>query len=112
VTRLAAQPAEKGTFQQLGIEPVCLRPAMLARYGDARWMDHVSFDTLPLQPPRQPETIAASFVGHCYPIDDTARLGRLGTPAIQQRKQYRGLGGKFLQRLAVDPWNDTGDQPA
>jgi hypothetical protein len=82
VTRRAAQPAEKGTLQQLGIEPVRLRPAMLARYGDARWMDHVSFDTLSLQPPRQPETTAASFVGRGHPIDDTARRGRLGTPAI------------------------------
>src|SRR5215813_5331423 len=112
MTRLATQPAEKGTLQQLGIEPVGLRPAMLARYGDTRWMDHVSFDTLSLQPPRQPETIAASFVGHCHSIDDTACLGRLGTPAIQQRKQYCGLGSKFLERLAVDPRNNTGDQPA
>jgi hypothetical protein len=39
--------------------------------------------------------------------DDTARRGRLGTPAIQQCQQCRGLGSKLLQRLAVDPRNDT-----
>jgi hypothetical protein len=51
VTRLAAPPAEEGALQKLGIEPVRLRPAMLARHGDTRRVDHVSFDAPSPQPP-------------------------------------------------------------
>jgi hypothetical protein len=31
-------------FQQLGVEPVGLGPAMFARYGDTRGMDHMRLD--------------------------------------------------------------------
>src|SRR6516165_5377293 len=44
VIPFAAQPAEKSTFKQLGIEPVCLGPPVLARYGDARCVNDVGLD--------------------------------------------------------------------
>ncbi len=111
VPRLTAQPTQEGALQQFGIEPIRLRPAMLTRHGDTCRVDHMSFDTPSPQPPRQPETIPAGFVGHGDPIDGTTRLGRLLAPAVQELEQRRLIGRKFLQRLAVDPRNYTGDQP-
>jgi hypothetical protein len=46
VAGLAAQPAEEGALEQPGVEPVRLRPAMLARYGDAGRMDDVRLDAV------------------------------------------------------------------
>src|SRR5439155_2050902 len=46
-----------------------------------------------------------------YPIDRAPCLGRLVPPAIQQLEQRRLIRPEFLQRLPVDPRNDTGDQP-
>src|SRR6516164_7300682 len=39
--RLGAQPADEGALQVIGIEPIRLRPAMLARDGNARSMDDI-----------------------------------------------------------------------
>src|SRR6516162_7319894 len=111
MARLAAQPAEKGSLEQLGIEPIRLRPAMLARYGNTCRVDHISLDAASPQPPRQPEAVPAGFVGHRDPIDRAACLGRFVPPAIQQLEQRRLIGRKFLQRLSVDPRNYAGDQP-
>jgi hypothetical protein len=107
----AAQPTQEGALQQFGIEPIRLRPAMLARHGDTCRVDHMSFDTPSPQPSRQPEAIPAGFVGHRDPINCTPRLGRLVAPAVQQLEQCRLIGRNFLQRLAIDPRNDAGDQP-
>jgi hypothetical protein len=52
---LAAQPADEGALQVIGIKPVCLRPSMLARDSDARRMDDIGFDVARSQPARQPE---------------------------------------------------------
>jgi hypothetical protein len=105
MARLAAQPAEKGTLQQLGIEPIRLRPAMLARHGNTCRVDHISLDATSSQPPCQPEAVPAGFVGHRDPINRAAWLGRFVPPAIQQLEQRRLIGRKFLQRLSVDPRN-------
>jgi hypothetical protein len=77
VTPLAPQPAKKSTLQQLGIQPVRLRPTMLARHGNTCRVDDMSFDPLALQPSRQPETVPTGLVGHGDPIDCTTCLGRL-----------------------------------
>ncbi len=111
MARLAAQPSEKGTLEQLGIEPIRLRPAMLARHGNTCRVDHISLDAASSQPPCQPKAVPAGFVGHRDPIDRAACLGRFVPPAIQQLKQRRLIGRKFLQRLSVDPLNYAGDQP-
>jgi hypothetical protein len=57
VTPLAAQPAKKGALQQLGIEPIRLRPAVLARHGNTCRVDHLRLDAASPQPPRQPEAV-------------------------------------------------------
>ena len=109
---LAAQPAEKGAHHQFCVEPVGLGPAMLARDGDAGRVDHMGFDALPRQPPRQPEAIPAGLVGHRDPIDRAASLGRLVAPAMQQPQQLSLDHGELLQRLAIDAGHDATDQPA
>lgn len=48
--RFAAQPTEKGAFEQLSVEPICLRPPVLTRYRDARRVDHVGLDLSRSQP--------------------------------------------------------------
>src|SRR6516225_11489250 len=44
VITLAAQPAQKGAFEQLGVESVSLRPPMLARHGHTRRVDNAGLD--------------------------------------------------------------------
>jgi hypothetical protein len=109
--KMSARSSPADRLQQLGIEPIRLRPAMLARHGDTCRVDHISLDAASSQPPRQPEAVPAGFVGHRDPIDRAACLGRFVPPAIQQLEQRRLIGRKLLQRLSVDPRNYAGDQP-
>jgi hypothetical protein len=46
VVRLAAEPAEEGALEQLGVEPVRLGPPVLTRDRDARRVDRVGLDAL------------------------------------------------------------------
>ena len=48
--RFAAQPAEKGALEQLGIQAIRLCSAVLARNWDAGWMDDVNLDVMSAQP--------------------------------------------------------------
>src|SRR5262249_399904 len=50
VITLAAQPAEKGAFEQLGVEPVGLGASVLARYGYARCVNNVGLNAARPQP--------------------------------------------------------------
>ena len=89
----AAQPAEERALQQLGVEPVGLRPPMLARYGDARRMDDVRLDAARPQPARQPEAVAAGLEGDGNPRDRAAGLDRLIAPAMQQPRAAPSSSG-------------------
>src|SRR3954453_2782183 len=44
VALFATQPAEEGTLEQLGVEPVRLGPPMLPRHGDARRVDNMGLN--------------------------------------------------------------------
>src|SRR3954452_10685147 len=46
----STQPPQEPAFQQLGVEPVGFRSAMLPRYRDTRGMDHMRFDPTCLKP--------------------------------------------------------------
>src|SRR5262245_31413921 len=52
VIALAAQPAEKGAFEQLGVETIGLRPPMLARHRYTRGVDDVGLDAARPEPAR------------------------------------------------------------
>jgi hypothetical protein len=60
VITFAAQPTEKGTFEQLGVETVGLGAPVFTRYRYARCVDNVGRDAARPEPTRQPETIPAS----------------------------------------------------
>src|SRR5689334_4068505 len=59
----ATQPSQEPALQQLGVEPVGLRSAMLPRYRDTRGVDHVHLNATRRKPARQPEAVAAGFEG-------------------------------------------------
>jgi hypothetical protein len=112
VVPFAAQPAEKGALEQLGVEPVCLGPPMLPRHGDARRVNDMGFDAARPQPARQPETVAAGLEGGADARDPTASPGRLVPPTPEQPKQSDLVGLDLLHGLALDGRYDPSDEPA
>jgi hypothetical protein len=78
----STQPAQEPALQQLGVEPVGFRSAMLARYRDTRGVDHMSLDATRRKPAGQPEAVAAGFEGKRNPRDRAAGPDRL--PATSQ----------------------------
>src|SRR5437764_11715739 len=108
----ATQPAQEPALQQLGIEPVGFRSAMLPRYRDTRGMDHVRFDPTCLKPARQPEAVAAGFEGNRNPRDGAAGPNHLILPAMQQAKEPFWARLQLLARLTLNPGKHAGDEPA
>ena len=53
VLRFTAQPAKKGALKQLGVEAIRLRPSVLVRHRDTRWVDDVSLELSVMQPARR-----------------------------------------------------------
>src|SRR4051812_41771713 len=112
VVGFAAQPADEDAFEQSRVEAICLGPAMLARDSHAGRMDDVGFDVAGPEPARQPEPVAANLEGDGDARDRAAFLGCLCTPAHQQTEQFHLAWFELLQRMALDPWNNAGDEPA
>src|SRR6266566_3372025 len=84
VITLAAQPAEKDAFEQLGVEPVGLGAAVLARYGYARCMNDMDLDVARPQPTRQPEAVTAGLESDSDAFDLVSCLLRFLSPSMQQ----------------------------
>jgi len=74
-------------------------------------MDHIGFDPMRAQPPRQPEPVTASLERDHHPVDRLAGLARLVAPAMQQRQQGFGVRTLLLQRVAGEAGNQPGNQP-
>src|SRR6516162_3842788 len=83
----AAQPAEKGSFQQCRVEPIGLRPAMFTRNGNAVRVDHIGFDGVRPQPAGQPEAVTPRLERDRDPVDIAPGLLRFAAPAMQQLEQ-------------------------
>jgi hypothetical protein len=81
---LAAQPTEKGAFEQLGVEPVGLGAPVLARYGYARCMNDMDLDVARPQPTRQPEAVTAGLESDSDAFDLVSCLLRFLSPPMQQ----------------------------
>ena len=109
--RFAAQPADKGALEELGVEPICLRTPVLARHRDARWMDHIRFDSLSAQPARQPESVAAGLVGDGDPVDRMAGFRGFFAPTVQKLQEGVAVRAELLQGIAIQSWHDARDQP-
>jgi hypothetical protein len=82
VAPFATQPAEERSLEQLGVEPVGLRPSMLARDRDAGRVDDVGFGTLRPQPAGQPEPVAPGLEGDRDARHGAASRGRLVPPPV------------------------------
>src|SRR5689334_628807 len=108
----STQPPQEPALQQLGVEPVGFRSAMLPRYRDTRGMDHMSLDPTCLKPARQPEAVAAGFEGKRNPCDRAPRPDRLSPPAMQQPKQPFWARLELIARLTLNAGKHAGDQPA
>src|SRR5437870_4842703 len=108
----STQPPQEPALQQLGVEPVGFRSAMLTRYRDTRGMDHVSLDAARLKPARQPEAVAAGFEGKRNPRDRAAGPDRLILPAMQQGKQPFWARIELLARLTLNAGKHAGNEPA
>jgi hypothetical protein len=111
VIAFVPQPAKEGSFQQLDIQPIGLRPAVLAPDRHARGMDDISFDAARVQPAGQPEAVRARFVGNRDADNRAADPRRLIPPALQQAQQLILVRHQLLQRMALDPRHDRADQP-
>jgi hypothetical protein len=109
---LAAEPAEEGALEQLGIQPVRLGPPVLTRDGDARRVDHVRLDPANAQPAGEPEPVAASLVGNRDALDSTTSLGRFAAPALEQAQQRCRVRLQLLERLPLDAGDDPSHKPA
>ena len=112
VITLAAQPAEKGAFEQLGVEPVGLGAPVFARYGYARCMNDMGLDVACPEPARQPEAVTAGLEGDSDAFDPVSCLLRFLAPSMQQLQQCALVDRELLQRLALDARHDAGNEPA
>src|SRR5215467_814808 len=108
----ATQPPQEPALQQLGVEPIGLCPAMFARHGHTRGMDHVRLDPSRLQPARQPEAVAAGFESQRNPRNIATGPNCLIPPAMQHRKQPFWARLQLLARLTLNTRNYAADQPA
>jgi hypothetical protein len=111
VAAFTAQPAEEHAQQHLGIEPVGLRPLLVARDGDRSRVDDVRFDAARPQPACQPETVPACLIGERDPGDRLAGGDRLVTPAMHELQERLRIGVELLLRLALDAGHEAGDEP-
>jgi hypothetical protein len=110
---LTAQPAQKGAFQQIDIQPVGLRPPMLARHLHAGGMDDIGLDAARLQPAGEPEAVPPGFVGNRDPVNRPTALNCFVPSALQQAQQRLGIRHEFLQRVPLDAGhNRTPSRPA
>src|ERR1700676_2319038 len=112
VITFAAQPAEKGAFEQLGVEPVGLGTPVLARYGYARCMNDMDLDVASPEAARQPEAVTASLESDSDPFDHVSCLLGFLSPSMQQLQQYTLVDRELLQRLALNARHDAGNEPA
>src|SRR5438105_9516964 len=98
----ATQPPQEPALEQLGVEPVGFRSAVLPRYRDTRGMDHV----------RQPEAVAAGLESNRNPRDSAAGPDRLILPAMQHGKQLFWARLQLLAWLPLNSGKHAADQPA
>ncbi len=81
---LAAQPAEKRAFEQLGVETISLRSPMLARHRDTRGVNDVGLNAVRPEPACQPEAVTAGLEGNDNAFDPASCFFRFLPLSMQQ----------------------------
>jgi hypothetical protein len=112
VAALAAQPAQEDTQKHFSVDAVGLGPPLFPGDRDRGRMDHVRLDAAALKPAREPEAVAAGFVGDGDAGDWTPRLDRFTSPALKKAEQIFGVGVHLLLGMALDARDQTGHGPA
>src|SRR5262249_3068792 len=79
-----AQPAEKSSLEQLGVETVGLRSPMLARHRHTRGVNDVGLNAARLEPACQPEAVTAGLEGNDNAFDPASCFLRFLPPSMQQ----------------------------
>jgi len=74
-------------------------------------MDNLRLDAPCPQPARQPEAIAAGFVGDGDPRNPASRLAGLVLPTPQQGEQRGRVRRQLLQWMTRNARNNASDQP-
>jgi hypothetical protein len=74
-------------------------------------MDHMRLNAAAIKPARQPEAVAAGFVGNGDAGDGTSRLHGFIAPAMKQPDQRFTLGLHLFPRLALDARDQAGHEP-
>src|ERR1700726_1185707 len=105
------QPPQESPLEQLGVQPIGLRPSMFPRNCHTRGMDYVRLYPTRTQPARQPEAVAAGFEGQRNPRDLFTGPDRLIAPAMQQAKKPFRTRFQLLLRLTLNAGKHPGDQP-
>ncbi len=77
---LTAQPADKGTFEQLSVQPISLGAPMFARYGYAGCVNNMDLDVASPKPARQLEAVPAGLESDSDPFDHVSYLLRFLSP--------------------------------
>jgi hypothetical protein len=108
----STQPPQEPALQQLSVEPIGFRSAMLPRYRDTRGVDHMSLDATRLEPTRQPKAVATGFEGNRNARDRAPGPDRLIPPAMQQAKEPFWARLELLARLTLNPGKHAGNEPA
>ena len=92
----AAQPSQEHPHQHGSIEPIGLGPSVLARDRDAAGMDDMSLNSVPGEPPCQPETVSSGFERNNDACDGKTFPDALVTPAMQHTKSPVSSGTIFF----------------
>jgi hypothetical protein len=92
VIRFSTQPPKECPLQEFGIQPIGLRPSMLARHGDTRRVDDIPLDITCSKPAGQPEAITASLEGDRDALDLAARSDCIALPSLQEPQQLVFVG--------------------
>jgi hypothetical protein len=85
--RLAAQPAEKTAFEQLGVKPIDLGAPVFARHRHTRCVNDVGLNVVCIEPARQPEAVTASLESDSDAFYPVSCLLRFLSPSMQQLQQ-------------------------
>src|SRR6516164_9619931 len=74
-------------------------------------MNDIGFDIACPQPAGQPESVTASLESYGDALDLPACLGCLVLPPLHQPQQCLLVDRPLLQRMALDPRYNPGDEP-
>src|SRR3977135_643698 len=111
VITLAAQPAEKGAFEQLGVETISLGAPMLARHRHTRCVNDVGLGAARIEPAPTPEAVTASLEGDCNALNPASCFLCFLSPSMQQLQQCALVDRELFQRLALAARHHTRNEP-